>query len=89
MAKDSDDFDVAAMAKARGELVLTFDGDFGNIVNFPPHQFGGIVLLMMRDNAAAYQSLLDQLDRLLKEHAEQDWYVGRTVVVDTYRFRWR
>lgn len=64
-------------------MLLTHDGDFANIVQFPPRKHSGIIIL--RIHPPRLSSLVDALERLLGKQSAKKLH-GRTFIlrVDSY-----
>lgn len=79
---------IADFAKARALTLLTQDGDFGDIRNYPPADYAGIIILDLPDDWLAHQiltiieSILTQGDLLLR-------VPGRLLIVSPGRVRLR
>jgi len=60
MATDSDDS--AVLAKAQGlEALISLNGDFADIVMYPPANFLGIIALQVKDHPEVIPALLRRL----------------------------
>lgn len=57
MATDAVDPDVIAEAQQLDAILLSLNGDFSNLIQYPPREFGGIVTLQVKDRP----ELLSQL----------------------------
>ena len=50
MPQESPDLAVIAKAQELGAILLSLNGDFADIVAYPPGQFGGVVALQIHDH---------------------------------------
>lgn len=69
IAADSPDPDVIALAGELDAVLLTIDLDFSNILDYPPANYGGIVVLRyaIEDEADLDVTLKSALDDLYRE----------------------
>ena len=83
--------DVAVIAKAQdlGTILVSLNGDFADIVAYPPRQFGGIVALQIRDHPEITHAVLDRLLFYLAAHPHQEDYRGKLLLVEAHRLRVR
>jgi len=49
-AKYSEDSEVIAFAQSLDAVLVTHNGDFADIINYPPARFGGIIALQVRNH---------------------------------------
>jgi len=77
------------MAQHLGALLLSLDGDFADIVTYPPGLFNGIIALQVLDHPEMVPKLVDRLNNYLLRHPEMDHYAGKLIVVESHRIRVR
>ena len=85
-AKDSD---VIAYAQSLDAILVSLDGDFGDIINYPPANFGGIIALQIRNHPESLPAIVMRLLTYLDEHAEKEHWLGRLFLVEAHRIRIR
>ncbi len=85
MAEDSV---IAQYAREQGFCLITRDKDFGDIRNYPPADYAGIVILELPDDTIAVD-ILKLIESFLyhKEWLEQ--LPGRLAIVELWRVRFR
>ncbi len=79
---------IAAHAKDNQQALVARDFDFADILNYPPADYAGIVVIEMPDDATAPQ-VLKVLEAFLQR---EDWLArlpGRLVIVESWRVRFR
>lgn len=83
--------DSVAIAKAQDldAILLSLNGDFGDIVAYPPSRFKGIVALQVLNHPEVTLHLLERLNRYLEQHAGMKEYAGKLAIVDASRIRVR
>jgi len=82
------DAEIAAYARSRGAAIITRDVDFADIRNYPPPDYRGILVLRMPDDAVA-QTIVNLLERFLKQTELATRIPGHLVILETDRVRFR
>ncbi len=65
------------------------NGDFADIVTYPPNNYKGIVALQMRNHPEALDHLMVRLRGYLTGQSEMRHYRGKLLVVEVNRIRIR
>jgi predicted nuclease of predicted toxin-antitoxin system len=65
---ESSDMVVITKAQEIDAILLSLNGDFSHIVNFPPKDYKGIVALQMHNHAETLPKLVARLTAYLKVH---------------------
>jgi predicted nuclease of predicted toxin-antitoxin system len=86
---DSSDPVVIAKAQELGALLISLDGDFMDIVTYPPARYQGIVALQVRGHPEVLPQLVSRLRAYLSEHPEMSDYAGRLLLIEPHRIRIR
>jgi len=86
---ESPDSAVIAKSQDLGAVLLSLNGDFADIVAYPPARFKGIVALQILNHPEITSRLLERLKRYLELHAHMEDYRGKLITVDTSRVRVR
>jgi predicted nuclease of predicted toxin-antitoxin system len=83
--------DRAVIAKARelDAIRLSLNGDFADVVTYPPPRFKGIVALQLRNHPELTGILMDRLTAYLSSHHSAKHYTGKLFVVEPHRIRIR
>jgi hypothetical protein len=83
---DSPDSDVLSLATRLDAVLLTIDLDFGSILDYPPVEYGGIIVMryQVKDESALDSTLHSLLTDLYRDNLR-----GILVVVTTGRYRVR
>ena len=82
------DSEIAAHARTHDAVIVTRDVDFADIRNYPPHEFKGIIVLRMPDDAVA-QTIVNLLERFLKQTELAVQLPGHLVILEPDRVRFR
>jgi predicted nuclease of predicted toxin-antitoxin system len=86
---ESPDALVIAKAQEIGAILLSLNGDFADIVTYPPKKYKGIVALQMRNRSEALPHLIRRLTAYLAAHSAMEHYRGKLFVVELDRIRVR
>ena len=86
---ESDDEKVIAEAQELDSVLLTLNGDFADIVAFPPALYKGIVAVQLRNRPQLTPALMRRLTSYLESHSAPDHYKGKLLVVEADRIRIR
>ena len=87
--KNSNDADVLAKAHEINAVLVSLNGDFSDIVTYPPAQFQGIIALQVRNHPEGIPSILRRLTNYLAANPDQQHYKGRLFLVEAHRIRIR
>jgi len=74
------DAQIAAYAKEHFLALLTRDGDFADVRNYPPQQYHGIVVLDLPDQASA-KLIVELLVSFAKNQRVLDLVLGRLAIL--------
>jgi hypothetical protein len=75
------------LAKA-GELdaiLVSLNGDFSDIVTYPPGWHRGIIAIQLHNHPEAIPSLMERLTAYLAANPEEAFYVGKLFLVEVHR----
>jgi hypothetical protein len=86
---ESPDALVIARAQEIDAILLSMNGDFEDIVTYPPKNYKGIVALQMRNHAEVVDKLMVRLTAYLRVQPEMQHYNGKLLVVEVNRIRIR
>ena|SRR5436309_9440854 len=89
MPPRSPDTLVIAKAQELKAILLSLNGDFADIVAYPPAHYLGIVALQLHNHAEIIPHLMNRLVAFLGAHPAQDYYGGKLLVVEVHRIRLR
>lgn len=86
---ESPDSTVISKAQYLGAILLSLNGDFSDIVAYPPSRFIGIIGLQVRNHPEIAAAIMQRLLQYLKTYPSMDHYRGKLLVVDASRIRMR
>jgi hypothetical protein len=70
-------------------LLLSLNGDFADIVTYPPARYGGIVAIQLHNHPEIISALMARLGRFLVENSDANYYRGKLFLVEVHRIRIR
>ena len=83
--------DLAVIAKAQelGAILLSLNGDFADIVSYPPARYLGIVGVQLHNHPEIIPQLMERLLSFLDTHPQREFYHGTLFLVEVHRVRIR
>ena len=86
---DSKDQTVIAKAQDLNAILVSLNGDFSDIVTYPPAAYRGIVSLQVRNHPEAIPALMNRLLAYCSVYPEMSHYLGKLLLVEVHRIRVR
>ena len=83
----AEDTVVIAQAQTLDAILLTLNGDFADIINYPPARFGGIIALQVKNHPKTLPAIVMRLLTYAGEHPEREHYAGKLFLVEPHRIR--
>jgi predicted nuclease of predicted toxin-antitoxin system len=84
---DAKDHEVIACAQGLISVLVTLNGDFANMISYPPAEFGGIIALQIKNHPESLPAIVMRLLTYLGEHPDREHYVGKLFLVEAHRIR--
>ena len=83
--------DPAVIAKAQelGAILLSLNGDFADIVAYPPASYLGIVAIQLHNHPEIIPQLMERLVAYLGNQPGQEFYHRKLFLVESHRVRIR
>ena len=83
--------DVIVIAKANelNLILVSLNGDFADIVAYPPADYRGILAIQLHDHPETIPLLMRRLRTYLEAHPQQEHYAGKLLIVEPHRIRVR
>lgn len=83
--------DPIVLAKARelDAILVSLNGDFSDIVAYPPTEHGGIISIQLHNHPEIIPQLMAALLEFLRGNPERDFYRGKLLLVEVHRIRIR
>ena len=89
MPPDSPDIAVITKARDSDAILISLNGDFADIVSYPPHAYNGIIALQIRNHPEGIHGLMERLRVYLHSFQDSSHYKGKLLVVEAHRIRVR
>ncbi|PSF32116.1 hypothetical protein C7H19_21985 [Aphanothece hegewaldii CCALA 016] len=86
---DSPDQNVIAEAQRQNSILISLNGDFADIVNYPPTTYQGIISIQLKDHPEIIPQLMQQLLNYLAKYNSMNDYQGKLLIVEVSRIRIR
>jgi len=86
---ESADGVVIAKAQELDAILVSLNGDFADLVTYPPKRFKGIVALQVLNHPEITRPLMTRFLTYLSAHTAQDHHRGKLVIVEVDRIRIR
>jgi predicted nuclease of predicted toxin-antitoxin system len=80
---------VIAKAQELDAILLSLNGDFSDIVTYPPGNYRGIVGIQLHNHPEIIPQLMERLLAFLDAHPAQEFYHGKLLLVEVHRVRIR
>jgi len=86
---DSPDTTVISKAQELECILISLNGDFADIVTYPPQNYKGILALQVRNHPETTPQMMVRLKDYLSVHPNMDHYKGKLFLVEAHRIRIR
>jgi len=86
---ESPDPEVIEKAQNLEAILLTLNGDFSDLIRYPPHQFKGIISIQLKNHPENIPAICESLTQYLTTNPEMANFQGKLVVVEPHRVRVR
>lgn len=86
---ESPDEVVIAKAQELGAILVSLNGDFADIVTYPPGNYKGIISIQLRNHPEIISLLMQRLIDYLVNHSDMEHDRGKLFIVEVNRIRIR
>jgi predicted nuclease of predicted toxin-antitoxin system len=80
---------VIAKAQELRCVLLSLDGDFADIVSYPPGRYGGILAIQLHNHPEIIPELMKSLAGFLEVQSDSDLFRGKLFIAEAHRIRIR
>lgn len=70
-------------------ILISLNGDFADIVTYPPENYKGIIGLQLRNHPEIIPQLIVKLKGYLTSYPDMNHYKGKLILVEIHRIRVR
>lgn len=85
----SPDEAVIVHAQQKNALLISLNGDFSDIVRYPPARYKGIIALQVKNHPEIIPLMMSLLKNYLSRHPDPAHYRGKLLLVEVHRIRIR
>ena len=86
---DSPDPVVITKAQECETVLLTLNGDFADLINYPPQRYRGIIAIQLKNHPENIPLICEKLRLYMKENPDMADFEGKLIVVEPHRIRVR
>ncbi len=86
---DSSDMLVIKKAQELESILISLNGDFSDIVRYPPSEYKGIISLQIRNHPEVIPNLMKRLIKYILNHPYMQHYEGKLFLAEAHRIRIR
>lgn len=87
ISPDSSDPVVISKAQELDSILVSLNGDFVDIVTYPPAKYKGIIALQVRNHPEIILQLMERLKNYLSANPETNHYKGKLFLIEVHRIR--
>jgi predicted nuclease of predicted toxin-antitoxin system len=84
---NAQDNDVIAPTQSLEAVLVSLNGDFADIVNYPPANFRGIISVQVKNHPESLPAIVIRLLTYLGEHPDREHYAEKLLLVEAHRVR--
>ncbi len=86
---DSADSVVISKAQELNSILISLNGDFADIVAYPPSKYKGIIALQVRNHPEIIPQIMARFKNYLSSNPDMSHYKGKLILVEAHRIRFR
>lgn len=87
MPTNSPDQQVILKAQELDSILISLNGDFTNIITYPPGDYKGIVALQIKNHPEITLQIMKRLKEYLLANPKMEHYKGKLFLVEVHRIR--
>ena len=76
-------------ARKLDAVLVSLNGDFSDIVAYPPADFRGIIAIQLHNHPEIIPQLMERLTSFLAANPAQEFYQGKLFIAEAHRIRIR
>ena len=84
---DSIDSVVIDKAQELDSILVSLNGDFSDIVTYPPSKYKGIISLKVKNHPENFPLILEKLLKFISDHPDMNYFTGKMFQVEVHRIR--
>lgn len=87
ISPDSSDHKVITKAQELDCILVSLNGDFTDIITYPPKNYKGIISLQVKNHPEIIPQLMERLKKYLSTHQDMNYYKGKLFIIEVHRIR--
>lgn len=84
---DSPDSLVIEKAQELNSILISLNGDFTDIVTYPPKDYKGIVALQIRNHPEIIPYIITKFKEYISKNQSMEHYKGKLILAEAHRIR--
>lgn len=86
---DSPDAVVISKAQELDSILISLNGDFADIVSYPPAKYKGIISIQVRNHPEVIPQIVSKCLDFFASHPDAQFYIGKLILIEAHRIRIR
>ncbi len=86
---NAEDGQVIQKAQSLNTVLVSLNGDFADLITYPPSDYKGIIGLQVKNRPEAIHHILRRLNDYFQSYPHQEYYEGKLILVEPHRIRIR
>jgi predicted nuclease of predicted toxin-antitoxin system len=78
---------VIQKAQELDAILISFNGDFSDIVSYPPANYKGIISMQVKNHTEIIPVMVERLKMYLSAYPDMNHYKGKLFLVEVHRIR--
>lgn len=80
---------VIAKAQELDVVLLSLNGDFSDIVAYPPAKYRGIVAIQLHNHPEIIPALTKHFTTFLEQQTDKNFFVAKLAIIEAHRIQFR
>ena len=80
---------VIVKAQELDAVLLSLNGDFSDIVAYPPAKYRGIVAIQLHNHPETIPAVMATLTTFLEQQTDKNFFGGKLAIIEAHRIRFR
>jgi predicted nuclease of predicted toxin-antitoxin system len=86
---DSSDSVVISKSQELNTILISLNGDFADIVSYPPAEYNGIISIQVRNHPEVIPQIISRCLDFFASHSEPQFYICKLILIEAHRIRIR
>jgi predicted nuclease of predicted toxin-antitoxin system len=80
---------VISKAQELDAILISLNGDFSDIVTYPPSHYKGIIAIQLKNHPELIPKLMEKLKHYLSLNSDMNYYRGKLIIAEVHKIRIR